>query len=178
MLTRAASDIAHNRRPRLASDNFERTVPMQIVISLRKDVPPDFWAPGSGGPDRSRRSACQPRWLFPGHDHHSGSRTARSGLHRGSGKPVRPVQRWRSIMRQLCGWPYGGYNAKHVGSPVVAGDHLPESLLAESINELDRLIGTRGFISGRPLELLRTRDQSAIGGTESGRNAQIAFPAN
>src|ERR1700738_3543258 len=69
-------------------------------------------------------------------------------------KPVRPVQRWRSIMPQLCSWPNGGYNAEHVGPPVVAAAHPPGRLLAESIDELDRLIGTWGFISRLPLHRL------------------------
>src|ERR1700674_4634104 len=80
---------------------------------------------------------------------------------RRSAKPVRPVQRWRSIMPQLCSWPNGGYNAEHVGPPVVAAAHPPGRLLAESINELDRLIGTWGFISRLPLHLLNSK--SAIG---------------
>ena len=56
-------------------------------------------------------------------------------------------------MPQLCSWPNGGYNAEHVGPPVVAAAHPPGRLLAESIDELDRLIGTWGFISRLPLHL-------------------------
>jgi hypothetical protein len=55
-------------------------------------------------------------------------------------------------MRQLCGRRYGAYNSKHVGPPLVAGDRLPGSLIAESINELDLLIGTRGIIPRLPLQ--------------------------
>jgi len=57
-------------------------------------------------------------------------------------------------MPQLCSWPNGGYNAEHVGPPVVAAAHPPGRLLAESIDELDRLIGTWGFISRLPLHRL------------------------